>query len=109
MMAELSVHSAHRAKLSGLVDAFSEDPVLQTVRAHVASLARGDELEIDLSALQSVNSVTLSVLLSILRIAEQRSCVVSFCNMSGDLFSIARVGGLDSILPLKKRAPSNNE
>lgn len=102
-MAELIVQSKRSVALSGLIDVMKEDPVLQQVRDVVATLEQGDELEIDLSGLLSVNSVTLSILLSILRIAEPRGCAVSFCNMSSDLFSIARVGGLDSILPLKKR------
>lgn len=102
-MAELIIQSRHSVAMSGQIDVMREDPVLKQVRELIATLAQGDALEIDLAGLQSVNSVTLSILLSILRIAEPRGCVVSFCNMSSDLFSIARVGGLDSILPLKKR------
>lgn len=103
-MAELSLQSKQRVAMTGLIDVTREDPVLQQIREVVATLDQGEDLEVDLSGLLSVNSVTLSVLLSILRIAEPRGCVISFCNMSSDLFSIARVGGLDSILPLKKRS-----
>ena len=107
-MAELIIQSKRSVAVSGQIDVMREDPVLQQVRNLVTTLDKGDELEIDLAGLLSVNSVTLSILLSILRITEPRGCVVSFCNMSSDLFSIARVGGLDSILPLKKRTQASD-
>jgi len=55
-------------------------------------------LDIDLSALESVSSVVLSLLLCGLRAASSVSCTARYVNMPQGLFNMARVGGIESIL-----------
>ncbi|MBU2705487.1 STAS domain-containing protein [Zooshikella marina] len=56
--------------------------------------------QIDLSGITACSSVGLSVLLCWLRFAKKSSYQLKFINMSADLFDLARVSGLDSVLPL---------
>jgi len=59
---------------------------------------RDKSLTIDLSGLNSVNSVVLSVLLKGLRLAKKDSCKLQYSNLPVRLFNMARVGGIESIL-----------
>ena len=61
------------------------------------------ELSIDLSELETVSSVMLSLLLCGLRAAKEVSCNLRYINISQDLFNMARVSGIESIL-LKSEA-----
>jgi anti-anti-sigma regulatory factor len=58
----------------------------------------GKILNIDLSGLESVSSVTLSFLLYGLRSAKLISCHLSYKNMPPSLFNMARVSGIEGIL-----------
>lgn len=58
----------------------------------------GTNLCLDVSGLESVNSVILSVFLCGLRRAENVSCDLSFANIPSKLFDVIRVGGLESII-----------
>jgi len=58
----------------------------------------GKDLAVDLSGLASVNSTVLSVLLTGLRVAKKNSCKLEYNNLSERLYSMARVGGVESIL-----------
>ena len=56
---------------------------------------------IDLGGLSSANTITLSLLLSWLRFAKSRSVVLTVRQASAKLFDMARVSGLDHILPFE--------
>jgi phospholipid transport system transporter-binding protein len=101
-MAEFVVESMQKVFLRGRVDDQREDCALASAREFFDGLTRGHELEIDLCALESAHSIALSLLLCILRLAERKGCTVSFSGLSHDMFDVARVGGLDAILPQKR-------
>jgi anti-anti-sigma regulatory factor len=56
------------------------------------------ELSIDVSGLTSVSSVVLSILLSGLRASQSISCKTRYINLPVDLYNMARVGGIETIL-----------
>ncbi len=54
---------------------------------------------IDLSAITSAGAVTLSLLLAWLRAAKNRNISIVVTNMPDKLFDMARVSGLELVLP----------
>ncbi len=98
-MAQFKIESTRKASLVGEVSETEEDSALVSVRAFFDSLAAGQSVEIDLAQLGSFHSVALSLLLSVMRIAEKASCSVVFSNLPQKMFDVARVGGLDDIIP----------
>lgn len=54
---------------------------------------------IDLSAISSAGAVTLSLLLCWLRAAKSRNISIVFTKMPDKLFDMARVSGLELVLP----------
>ncbi|WP_163835205.1 STAS domain-containing protein [Spartinivicinus ruber] len=60
---------------------------------------------VDLAELEDGGSAALSVLLSWMRQAHHLSISLSMINMPIDLYDLARVGGLDSVLPIQIQAP----
>ena len=57
--------------------------------------------EVDLAELKAAGSVALSVLLSWMRQAHHLSIDLSITNMPAELYDLARVGGLDGVLPIR--------
>ena len=56
---------------------------------------------IDLSSVSSASAVTLSLLLAWLRIAKSRNVSLVFRGMPDRLFDMARVSGLELVLPFE--------
>jgi phospholipid transport system transporter-binding protein len=59
-------------------------------------------LEIDLSDVQRSDSAGLALLVDCLRQAQQTGQVVRFFNIPAQMLAIARVSGLDQVLPLHR-------
>lgn len=83
--------------LEGELDFFSVPDVLAATRA-----CRPDDgsVRVDLKGVTRADSAGLALLLEWLRRAERNGCDISFVNVPEQLMSIARVCGLDEILPL---------
>ena len=62
--------------------------------------AAGAPFEIGFQELTSVNSTILSLMLSCVRAADAAGCQRSMSGLPQKLYDMARVGGLESILPL---------
>lgn len=62
----------------------------------------GSSIEVDLSKLESVSSITLSFLLFGLRQAKSLGCQIIYQNIPPVLFNMARVSGIESFLLKKK-------
>ena len=64
----------------------------------------GSSIEVDLSKLESVSSVTLSFLLFGLRLAKTLGSQINYQNIPPVLFNMARVSGIESFLLKKKES-----
>ncbi|MDX2505727.1 MAG: STAS domain-containing protein [Gammaproteobacteria bacterium] len=60
-------------------------------------------LDIDLSQLERSDSSGLAMLVEWYREAEQRDKRITFFNLPAQMYDIARMSGLDEILPLAKK------
>jgi len=83
--------------LAGVIGNESANEVNALLKEHVKFRANSN-LVIDLLELKSVSSVVLSLLLCGLRAAKEVDCHLSYRNMPQDLFNMARVSGIESIL-----------
>ena len=63
---------------------------------------RNGHFALTLSDLEMVNSALISLLLCSLRQAEKVQCQLSLSGVPQKLFDMARVGGVESILPFEK-------
>ncbi|HET8708405.1 MAG TPA: STAS domain-containing protein [Pseudomonadales bacterium] len=61
-------------------------------------------VQIDLSGILQTSSVGLSVLLSWMRAAKAKGMQLNFTGMPAAMFDIARVSGLDDVLPIQRAA-----
>lgn len=59
-------------------------------------------LEINLSQLERSDSSGLAILVEWYREAEQRNKKITFLNLPAQMYQIARISGLNDILPLKQ-------
>lgn len=100
-MAELVVESQNAVVLSG----HCHEADLLRFRGELESLIRScdsNSFTIRLKDLESVSSALLSVLLCCTRAAEQVGCELSLRGMPQKLYDMARVGGIESILPIQE-------
>ncbi|MBU2710064.1 STAS domain-containing protein [Zooshikella harenae] len=87
-------------RISGCLEAANAVVIEQQGRDLMSSDNSVSVWQIDLGGITACSSVGLSVLLCWLRFAKKCSFQLKFVNMSADLFDLARVSGLDSVLPL---------
>lgn len=81
------------------------DDELLKVRKELESAIKaraGSNLVIDLSDMTAVSSRVLSLLLCALRHAQSHGCTLKFSGISQGLYDMARVGGIESLLPLQR-------
>ena len=83
--------------LQGTIEHFEAVICKKNLNSCLETVA-GKNIEIDLSGLESVNSITLSFLLFGLRSAKLFSCKLNYKNIPPSLFNMARVSGIESIL-----------
>jgi phospholipid transport system transporter-binding protein len=60
----------------------------------------GERIRLDLGGVTRADSAGLALLIEWLRIARRRRAVIEFRNIPPQMLAIARVSGLDSVLPL---------
>ena len=65
-------------------------------------LREGDALDIDLSHVERSDSAGLALLVECLRHARQSGKTIRFFNIPAQMLAIARVSGLDQVLPLQR-------
>lgn len=65
-------------------------------------LPEGDALDIDLSHVQRSDSAGLALLVECLRHARETGKMIRFFNIPAQMLAIARVSGLDEVLPLQR-------
>ena len=65
-------------------------------------LHEGDALDIDLSHVERSDSAGLALLVECLRDARQSGKTIRFFNIPAQMLAIARVSGLDEVLPLQR-------
>lgn len=99
--------SASVEKLDGnrflVKGAINFDNAEALVKQGVAALKEASgSASFDLSGVQHSNSVGLSVLLSWMRTAKAQGVQISFVGMPSTMFDIARVSGLDDVLPIQR-------
>lgn len=98
--AKIEKLSENRIQIAG---AFTETDVLSLrpkLESMIVSRASAD-LEIDLSQLESVSSPLLSMFLCLYRQADASGCQLAYTDLPQKLYDMARVGGVESILPLR--------
>ena len=85
------------------------DPLLETLpqrgqpaRQRPVGLREGDALDIDLSHVERSDSAGLALLVECLRHARQSGKTIRFFNIPAQMLAIARVSGLDEVLPLQR-------
>lgn len=96
-MITISSDSSSLYYLKGTIDHLEAESCKDILKSYLDAAA-GKSINIDLSGLESVSSVTLSFLLYGLRSAKLISCNLSYKNMPPSLFNMARVSGIESIL-----------
>lgn len=83
--------------VSGTIEHFEAEKGKSLFEDYLSKANKG-EINVDLSKLKSVSSVTLSFLLFGIRKAQAESCELHYKNMSPELFNMARVSGIENIL-----------
>jgi len=99
-MISASVHqgSYGRVVLEGCLDRHTVKPLRAPF---TALLGKSDgHLDVDLAKVGRSTSVGLSLLLCFAREAKSKGKTLTFFNMPDSLFEMARVSGLDDVLPL---------
>lgn len=89
-----------RFLLNGVIN-FDNAEALVKQGVELLKLATGSVV-FDLSTVEQSTSVGLSVLLSWMRAAKTLGIQLTFVGMSSVMFDIARVSGLDDMLPLQR-------
>ncbi len=65
-----------------------------------ASLVVGGELELDLSQVTAVDTTSVALLISLLKLAKIRQCRLTFGGMPASLRRLVAVVGLEAVLPI---------
>jgi len=99
MVAEVNARSSDTLLLAG--DVTSENVVSLRAKGESVIGKMTSRGTIDLAGLCSANTITLSLLLSWLRFAKRRNVSVVISQSPGKLFDMARVSGLESVLPFE--------
>lgn len=99
MTAELEKTSDGHYQLKGQLN-FVSVPLLWSQNRTDLFDDSSTSIEIDLSRLDRSDSSGLALLVEWYRSAEQRNKTISFVNLPAQMLDIARVSGLDEILPV---------
>ena len=65
-------------------------------------IGQGATVSLDLSGVQRADSAGVALLVEWMRVAARREATLTLLNMPAQMLAIARVSGLDSILPLAR-------
>ena len=98
MSVQIELHADNTVVLSGELNMETVPGLLD--RMPVSLDKPGIELSIDLKGVTRSDSAGLALLVEWMQHAQQRQCHLRFAHLPQQLLDIARVSGLDSILPL---------
>lgn len=97
--AQLEHLGTGRFRLNGRLDV---DSAIELVD-HVSELMDGShDCRIDLSGIEHSGSAGLALLIEWMKVARERDIVLHYVNMPSQMLAIARVSGLDAVLPLER-------
>lgn len=99
MVAEVNTQSPETLSLSGEVSA--DNVVALRNKGEGIIKHMPSESAINLAGLTSANTITLSLLLSWIRYAREKSVSLTIVQSPNQLFDMARVSGLEQILPFE--------
>lgn len=85
------------------------DTVPELLKEGARLLASAAELRIDLSGVRRADSAGLALLAEWLREAGQRRLTLRYLNVPAQLHNLARVSGLDQVLPFESAWPEAEE
>jgi phospholipid transport system transporter-binding protein len=88
-----------RMQLSGVLDLDSAPELLTAIEALTYDVSA---VAVDLRGVERADSAGVAVLVAWMRSARQAQRDIRFLNMPSQMLNIARVSGLDAILPLAR-------
>lgn len=95
--------AAGELRILGVLD-YRSAPALRQAGQVLIGEGKGDTLRIDCSGVEKSSSVGLSLLLSFMRDAKKLGREVSISGLPHDMQQIAKVSGLEDVLPLADAA-----
>ena len=96
--AEIIQVDAHTVKVSGVIHVSNAMKLKAQGEAFIK--AAQNSMVADLAGIEHSGSVGISILLAWMREAQAQDKEIVFKNIPGKMFDIARVSGLDEVLPL---------
>ncbi|OZG70534.1 hypothetical protein BTA51_25715 [Hahella sp. CCB-MM4] len=100
--ADASSHEGGRLSLSGHIDFDNCVDVMHEGECYLSNGARSEKkVSIDVSGVENAHSVLLSVLLRWIAFTEKNHIEVGVTGLSGKMFEVARVSGIDTVLPIQ--------
>ncbi len=69
----------------------------------------GDQTVVDVSGLESANSLAVALLMAWFRAAERLGKALSFTGLPDELISIIELSGMDAVLPIENAAEAPGE
>ena len=101
--ASITERAVGQLQLAGVLD-YSTGPKLREQGARLIAASSAARLALDCSAVEKSSSVGLSLLLSFMRDAKKLGREVSISGLPHDMQQIAKVSGLEDVLPLADAA-----
>jgi phospholipid transport system transporter-binding protein len=98
--AQLNALGEGRMQLSGVLDLDSVPDLLDKIEA--LSYEDSNAVAVDLRGVERADSAGVAVLIAWMRQARAAQRDIRFLNMPSQMLNIARVSGLDAILPLAR-------
>lgn len=98
-MPKIEKRDAHTIALIGPCD-IDESVAIRKELELLIRRSKEHAFTIDFEGLESVSSAILSLMLCCLRVAQAEKCELNFSNLPPKLYDMARVGGIESMLPL---------
>ena len=87
-------------RLSGCIGFDNCIEVVREGELKLSSCRQNEQVALDVSGVENAHSVLLSVLLRWLASAEMQKLKMSVTGLSGKMFEVARVSGIETVLPL---------
>ena len=99
-MSRVELQETSEGKVS-VLGTLSFDSVNEALAAMQPLIDSRPSLLIDLSAVERADSAGLALLVEWVSRAEQRGSQLSYCDIPQQMLAIARVSGLDTVLPIE--------
>ncbi|RLA20624.1 MAG: anti-sigma-factor [Gammaproteobacteria bacterium] len=99
-MSQVKLQETSEGKVS-LTGVLSFGSVIQALEAMQPLIESRESLLIDLSGVERADSAGLALLVEWVSRAQQKGSQLSYCDIPSQMLAIARVSGLDSVLPIE--------